>query len=107
MFGYFMEGFFIVKLSLKQVWGSMDGKGKVLMTLEKYGWKDRSRWKGKSIDEKGEVFNKRITYESEMVEKKRVKYKSKGRSMSAMVEKSTWKERNKYKIGEKIQMKVI
>ena len=39
------------------------------------------------VDEKGEVFNKRITYESAMVEKKRVKYKSKGRSMSAMVEK--------------------
>ena len=59
----------------------MDGKGKVLMTLKKYGWKDRSGWKGKSINEKGEVFNKRITYESAMVEKKRVKYKSNRRSM--------------------------
>ncbi len=36
----------------------MDGKGEVLMTLE-YGWKDRSGWKGKSIDEKGEVWMKR------------------------------------------------
>ena len=49
----------------------MDGKGKVLMTLKKYGWKDRSGWKGKSINEKGEVFNKRITYESAMVEKEK------------------------------------
>ena len=42
------------------------------------------------MEEKREVFNQRKTYESALVEKKE-KYKSKGSSLSAMVEKEKYK----------------
>ena len=57
------------------------------MKKEKFGWKGISGLKGKSLDEKGEVFKQRKTYESAMEEKNEF-FKQREKYESAMEEKS-------------------